>query len=327
MDNVCHSLAGAVIAQAGFARRVPRATLLCVIGANIPDVDAITYVVGGPLSALGIRRGWTHGIPALIVWSLVLSAGFWWWNRLTLKPTPDEESRQVPFLLGAAFVSVFSHTSLDWLNTYGVRWFMPFSRTWYYGDTLFIVDVVLVVLFAVGVWWSRQRLRRRHRRAEWPARTAIATALLYIAAMKGMSELTRQEAVGRLRLANVSARTLMVAPRPVSVFQRDVLVRQDSAYRDYDGHMTWRGAELGALLSETPVRDQDPASRAAARAPGGKVFLGWSRFPYFVPDIDGDITKVFIGDARYTRGTENSWASTLVNLRRRRLPIRPDSTP
>ena len=39
MDNVCHSLAGAVIAQAGFARRLPRATLLAVVAANIPDVD------------------------------------------------------------------------------------------------------------------------------------------------------------------------------------------------------------------------------------------------------------------------------------------------
>ena len=43
MDNVCHSLAGAVIAQAGFARRLPRATLLAVVAANIPDVDAFAY--------------------------------------------------------------------------------------------------------------------------------------------------------------------------------------------------------------------------------------------------------------------------------------------
>jgi len=37
------------------------------------------------------------------------------------------------------------HPTLDWLNTYGMRWLMPFSGRWFYGDAVFIVDP--------GCWW------------------------------------------------------------------------------------------------------------------------------------------------------------------------------
>ena len=43
-------------------------------------------------------------------------------------------------LLLLSFIAVLSHPILDTLNTYGVRWLMPLSGEWFYGDTLFIID-------------------------------------------------------------------------------------------------------------------------------------------------------------------------------------------
>jgi len=58
-------------------------------------------------------------------------------------------------LLGIAFLGVWSHPLLDLLNTYGVRLLMPFSGTWFYGDTLFIIDPWFWLLAGAGVVLAR----------------------------------------------------------------------------------------------------------------------------------------------------------------------------
>lgn len=314
MDNLCHSLAGAAIAQAGFAKRFPHATLLCVIGANIPDVDASAYLWGDSLTALQFRRGWTHGLPALAGWTLLLAVIFWWWQRRGARTAPGVVVAPLATILLAAFLSVFSHTSLDWLNNYGVRWLMPMSEQWFAGDTLFIVDPALLLLFGGGWWLSRRRLKAGHGQPQRPARWALAAALLYVVAMKGMSEATRASVVRSLALGDATPRQLMVAPHPISVLRRDVLVRTDSSYEWYVATFAGLSPRIGARTSQVLINDRDARSVAAASSHTGRAFLRWSRFPYFVPGADGDSASVFIGDVRYTKGTLDSWAAVRVTV-------------
>jgi inner membrane protein len=71
MDPLTHTLVGASLAETRVGR-VGLGTATCVIGANLPDIDAATYFLGGDL-ALGFRRGWTHGVLAMAVLPLVLT--------------------------------------------------------------------------------------------------------------------------------------------------------------------------------------------------------------------------------------------------------------
>jgi len=315
VDNLCHSLAGAVIAQAGFARRVPRATLLCVIGANIPDVDASAYLWGDSLTALTFRRGWTHGLPALVVWSVLLAAVFWWWRRPGHPDTTRRTSNAFRWTLAAATLSVFSHTSLDWLNNYGVRWLMPFSERWFYGDALFIVDLVLLVLFGAGWWFSRRRLRSGSAVAERPARVAIVLALVYIAAMKGMSEASRATIVtaAGVPAAESGPDRVMVSPGPAAFLKRQALVRTDSSYDWYEVRV---GASAASLrpFTRVPPGDTSPAARRVRQTAEWAQYSRWTRFPYFVVAPDGDSSMVFIGDVRYATGTTDSFATLRVRL-------------
>ena len=71
MDNLTHTLVGATLGRAGLAGRTRGGMAALMIGANIPDLD----VLGLPFGMnLGFRRGITHGIPALLVWPVVVSA-------------------------------------------------------------------------------------------------------------------------------------------------------------------------------------------------------------------------------------------------------------
>jgi inner membrane protein len=66
MDPLAHTLFGATMAEAGLKRKTALATATLIIGANIPDVDAVAMFVSSDY-ALQVRRGWTHGILALMV--------------------------------------------------------------------------------------------------------------------------------------------------------------------------------------------------------------------------------------------------------------------
>ena len=158
MDNLAHSLFGAVLAEAGLKRLTPLATATLVIGANLPDVDAVTRLAGED-AALFWRRGITHGLLALAVWPVVLTALMLAIDRFRRRQRPGAEPARPGWVFALSVIGTWSHTSLDWLNTYGVRWLMPFDGRWFYGDTLFIVDPWFWLLGAAAVVLARTTSR------------------------------------------------------------------------------------------------------------------------------------------------------------------------
>ena len=72
MDNITHSLIGAVLGQAGLKRKSGLAMPALIIAANLPDIDAPCAVYG--VESLPMRRGMTHGPLALLLLPLVLTA-------------------------------------------------------------------------------------------------------------------------------------------------------------------------------------------------------------------------------------------------------------
>ncbi|HEX2250022.1 MAG TPA: metal-dependent hydrolase, partial [Gemmatimonadales bacterium] len=53
-------------------RRTAMGTAALIVGANLPDVDAITYF-GAPMADLAWRRGWSHGVLALVLLPVLLT--------------------------------------------------------------------------------------------------------------------------------------------------------------------------------------------------------------------------------------------------------------
>src|SRR3712207_4622196 len=126
MDNLCHALVGAALAEAGLKKRTALATATLVIGANLPDVDVLAYFWGSD-EALGFRRGWTHGVLALALWPFVLTGIMLAWDRsVRRRRHPDAPPADARSLFLLSVISILSHPFLDWLNTYGMRWLMPF---------------------------------------------------------------------------------------------------------------------------------------------------------------------------------------------------------
>jgi inner membrane protein len=261
-------------------------------------VDVLAYF-WGPAADLAFRRGWTHGILALVLWPFALTGAMLLVHRGIRRarrapPPSDPVPGQLLFL---SSVAILSHPILDTLNTYGMRWLMPFSGRWFYGDTLFIVDPWLWLALGLGVMLSRPR-----RESTRPARVALWLSFAYVVAMAASTLAARRIAGPELEaMSGEAVERLMVSPFPVNPFLRSVVAEQPEVYRT--ARFRWlakRHLEPASVRIFPKGRTDHPAVQAAATTTEGRRYLGWARFPAFQvePAGRGDFV-VRIVDLRY----------------------------
>lgn len=302
MDNLTHSLAGAVLAQMGLKRKTGLAMPTLVIAANLPDVDAWAVFLGP--QQLAIRRGITHGPIGIVLLPLLLMALMLafdrWRGRHPVKPdAPARRAVHAGWLLALAYVGTLSHPMLDWMNSYGVRLLEPFSSTWYAANTLFIIDLWLWLALAAGVWLSLRRERRGDATWRAPAFACGAVIVVYIAANAVMTQAAQTAAEARVRHEHERTPTLVVAnPVPLAFWRRELLWRDATHHGEGDWSLftPGEGARLGADARPHHMNDSLVA-RAREASADARAFLLWSRMPVATLDDAG----VTFGDQRFMR--------------------------
>jgi inner membrane protein len=151
MDPIAHTLVGSALAQTGLARKTRLGAAALIIGANLPDIDGLAYFWGGD-AGLHFRRGWTHGLPAVVVLPWILAGVLYLIARSRTVNTVRFRSLLLVSAIGTA-----THPVLDWLNTYGMRWLMPFNGHWFYGDSLFIIDPWIWLILGGAVFLGHSK--------------------------------------------------------------------------------------------------------------------------------------------------------------------------
>ena len=318
MDNLCHTLAGAALAESGLRRRTALGTATLLIGANLPDIDVLAYL-GGPLADLELRRGWTHGVVALVALPFLLTGAMLAFDRVARgarRAVLPTQVRPRQLLLLSA-VAILSHPILDSLNTYGVRWLVPWSETRVYGDTLFIIDPWLWIVLGAGVWLSRRRRSTRIRTVipERPARVALALGVAYIAAMAGSMIAARRIVAGEApaTFGAGAIEAMMVSPVAANPFRREVVVTQPDAHRAAAFRWLRRPHLDAATLQSFPrLRLDEPHVARAAATDEGRRFLGWARFPSAAVDTAAATPAVHLIDVRYARRPGTGFGSLTI---------------
>jgi len=306
MDNLCHTLVGAALGEAGLKRRTRFGSATLMIASNLPDVDVLVFATGTP--SVAFRRGWTHGIladvllPPLLTAVMLLVAS----RRPTTSGQPSLQPTQ---LLLLSYIGVILHVLMDLLNTYGVRLLMPFSQQWFYGDVLFIIDPWLWLALGTGV-----SLSVRRRAPNW-SRTSLAVATAYVLAMLVAARAARGEMIDRWhQVEGQPPHALMVGPIPVTPLQRQLII--DAGDRYETGMFTWQPRNIRFDQDDVPKNDIDPRVAIARRAPNIRAFLIWSRFPFWTFEpVEGGM-RVTVGDMRFNGGRgvvgRNFTQSTIV---------------
>ena len=159
MDNLTHSLVGLTAAKAGLDRLSPGATTLCVIAANAPDSDIVVLAFGDRWTFLQHHRGITHAIIGVIGLAIILPLIFYGIDRLWSRYRDQPPQTKLKGLLIASFVASATHPLLDWTNNYGIRFFLPWSQKWSYGDFVYIVDPYIWLILGGAVFLLTARTR------------------------------------------------------------------------------------------------------------------------------------------------------------------------
>jgi inner membrane protein len=324
VDNLTHSLVGALLGRMGLRSITPHAMPALILSANLPDVDSFVAPLWGEPS-LAAHRGFTHGVGGLVIMPFLAAAIILLCERLLISkkgrspPRRREVGERVPHsrksdeggtaspwplpratcfstgaLLLVCFLGTLSHPLLDFLNTYGTRLAEPFSHRWFYGDTLFIMDpwIWLALIVGLELSWRAERLRRNWRK---PAVWAFVAVLGYV----GLN-------------AAISLRAVAVAtPLVERVGKPQVIVAGEVPLEFWKRRIIWRGDEVGGtgeydLLKGinhvvidpeiVPLRMDDRRIGAAAKADKYvRAFLFWTRMPIVVVD-DG---RSFLTDQRF----------------------------
>ena len=299
MDNLTHSLAGALLGQMGLKTKTGLAMPTMIIAANLPDIDAVAVLLDGH-QHLAMRRGLTHGPIAMVLLPILLWAAMLAWDKWR----PNEKRLPVHkgWLLALAYIGTLSHPALDWLNSYGVRLLEPFSSQWFYGDSIFIIDIWMWAALIAGVWMSRRREKRGQINWQKPAIIGFFALCSYIFAngvITGQAEAeAHDQVVARYAPTASMPDPIVVAnPVPIAFWQRDIVWRDGSDY----GSGSYRLGSGVTLSRDVRPHNMDEGSRAvpfrviANKGSDAAAFLFWSRMPV----LEQNDTEIIIRDQRF----------------------------
>lgn len=300
MDNLTHSLVGALIGQMGLKRKTGLAMPTLIIAANIPDIDAVATLLGGH-QHLAIRRGITHGPIAMVVLPLLLWGIMLWFDRWQTGRGKRPEKRlpvNKGWLLVLAYIGCLSHPLFDWFNSYGIRLLEPFSSQWFYGDTIFIIDIWLWIVLIAGIRLSIRRERKNEANWRIPAIASFAAVCAYIFAnglITGRAEMLMAQAVER---KHGLVPTIVVSnPVPVQFWKREMLWRDRTHY----GQGTFSAPGAVVVDDIVDIHQMDGAKTKALVTGDldGSAYLFWSRMPVVRIVGKGSKRQLTISDQRF----------------------------
>src|ERR1039457_1517605 len=296
MDPLTHTLTGLMISRVGFGRLHVHAPLALMLAPNAPDIDGIG-ILGGAESYVHYHRSLPHAIvfmpliamlPVLLICAIARS--FKGWVRLYL----------------VCGVGVASHLLLDWTNTYGVRFLLPFSSEWFHLDLNTLVDLWILAVLLIG-WLMIYIVRMVNTEIgakPGSGRGLAIFALLFFLAYDYGKFMLHQRAIAVLdsRIYDGSPPSRVAAfPTGSNPVAWHGWVETPEAFKQYPVNL--RG-EFDPASGTTFYKPDASDAIAAARSTSAfRVFLGFNQYPRWaltpLPEPEGG-KRVELRDLRFS---------------------------
>ncbi|HEY7304689.1 MAG TPA: metal-dependent hydrolase [Bryobacteraceae bacterium] len=272
MDNLTHTLTGLALSRAGLNRYSPRAVLLLVLSANVPDID-ILALSGGSLHYLEAHRGYSHSLfclPLMAALPVLVVAAIY--------------RQKLPWMKAwlICCAGVGSHLLLDWTNSFGIRLLLPFSSRWLHLDLNSLYDGwILGILLFGAVWPMFSRLVSKEIGDRAPTGCGAATAALSLLVLFDCGRaILHARVIGQLQARVYDDAPLVqtaALPEPFTPLRWTGIVETERDYRAMDVDA------FGQLEPQYARTFYKPPitlglERAAATEPF-RYFLYFARFP------------------------------------------------
>lgn len=143
MDSLTQIVLGAAVGEAVLGRKVgKKAALWGAICATIPDLDIFVNPFVSELTGMCFHRSITHSF----IFGVILGPIFGW---LIYKKVYKEKQGSLSEWKWLAFWAFFTHPILDCFTNWGTQFFYPFSTYRVAFNSIFIVDGLYTIPFAI----------------------------------------------------------------------------------------------------------------------------------------------------------------------------------
>ncbi len=295
MDPLTHTLTGLALSRAGLNRFHRRATPFLLLAANAPDIDVVS-ALGGNFNYFHYHRWLTHslaGAPVLAAAAALLFCAF------------ERSLRSFRALFAIAMVGIASHLLLDWTNSYGVRFLLPFDEHWFSLDVTNVVDIwIWAVLLIAAVAPALSRLVSSEIGARsGPGRGMAIAALTLVVLYDGGRGLLHSRAVETLESRVYDGAPPLrtgAFPTAANPLLWDGAVETPDEVRRYRFSLSKNFDPYSGEVFHKP--ETVPAIAAARSTPMFQVFLNFAKYPLWrvVPAAQPDnATEVQVVDMRF----------------------------
>lgn len=158
MDPLTHALTGATIVYTFPKESRPWWFLIWgMLVSILPDIDIL--FVSSAIDYIKVHRGITHSLAG--AWGLAFICTIPLVILTALRPQPNElpPPKQISWTLIEAWFFTYGililHIWLDLMNSYGTQIFLPFNEYRVRLNSLFIVDLLLILPLIIGLLFKR----------------------------------------------------------------------------------------------------------------------------------------------------------------------------
>lgn len=210
MDSLTQIVLGAAVGEAVLGKKVGnKAALWGGIAGTIPDLDVIGSFFLSELGNLGFHRSFTHSFVFAFLFGPVLG-----W--LIYKKVYKEKEADLRGWQWLSFWAFITHPMLDCFTNWGTQFFYPFSNYRVAFNTIFIVDPIYTLPFAIcliiALFLKKESNARRYFNN---AGLAISCFVLF---MTWVNQLSAQAAFrNTLRQTGSSYQRMTVQPMPLNL--------------------------------------------------------------------------------------------------------------
>lgn len=221
MDSLTQGLLGAATFALIKDKDIGKKSLLIgAIAGTIPDLDVFLSPFFNDIEFLTIHRSVSHSIILAIILSLILGESFY---RIYKK---EYSKRSWNF---AFFLSIFTHSILDWCTTYGTKLISPFNDHLFSLNSIHVFEPIysLILLMGILIHIFRSKLKPKSHRA---IKYSLIFSSFYL--LLGLVSKNHAYYHFKTQLENneVAYDDILVSPTPLNIFLWHGIVKQKDGY-------------------------------------------------------------------------------------------------
>lgn len=219
MDNITHTLTGAIASKAGSEQHHTRLIFwIVLVAANLPDIDFLLQFFGDRIFYMEHHRGLSH--------SFVFAPFFAAFVALILKLSVKGIAFKLVFVY--TFIGIVIHIFFDLITSFGTMIFYPVTDARYALDLIFIIDPWLTGSMIVFLILGR-RFKIHRKKIMWGAIAFIAVYFLLAFVNR---EIVRSKADDYFTGLGIEYQRMIILPQPFAITNWMVAVETgDAAYQ------------------------------------------------------------------------------------------------